>query len=337
MFNFTNIVIEKFSGLNATSGHELVILENVPLADKNTFGTGGPAKFYCRPSSTQTFAQALTFAHEKNLAIFVLGSGANILISDEGFSGLVIHPALDQVEILPCTNPDTNNTTEIFVKAGAGISIENLITYCFEQQILGLEEFSGIPGTVGGAVYINLHYYELLLEQFLVQATIIHKTTGKIKVVDTAWFNFGYDQSKLQDKEYFVLDATFKLKKSDAITTAFAQGRSIEITRHRQKRYPYQNTCGSFFRNFYPEEVINTTKQLIYVAYYLDQLGVKGELSVGGAIVSHQHANMIVCKNGTSTDIVNLTLKMQQMVYDAYQIKPQPECQLVGFTKNPFL
>lgn len=337
MFNFTNIATEKPSSLNQTSGHQLVILENVPLADKNTFGTGGPAKFYCRPWNAQTFAQALAFAHEKNLAIFVLGGGANILISDEGFSGLVIHPALDQVEILPCINFNTNDATEIFVKAGAGISIENLISYCFKQQILGLEEFSGIPGTVGGAVYINLHYYEFLLEQFLVQATIIHKTTGQIKVVDTTWFNFGYDQSKLQDKEYFVIDATFKLKKADALTTAFAQGRSIEITRHRQKRYPYQNTCGSFFRNFHPEEVLNTTKKLIYVAYYLDQLGVKGELSVGGAIVSHQHANMIICKNGTSTDIVNLTLKMQQMVYDAYQIKPQPECQLVGFITNPFL
>ena len=81
---------------------------------------------------------------------------------------------------------------------------------------------------------------------------------------------------------------------------------------------------------------MQTEKKLIYVAYYLDQLGVKGQLSVGGAIVSHQHANMIVCTNGTSADIVDLTLMMQKMVHETYGIKPQPECQLLGFKNNPF-
>jgi UDP-N-acetylmuramate dehydrogenase len=155
--------------------------------------------------------------------------------------------------------------------------------------------------------------------------------------VDTSWLEFGYDQSKLQNQEYFVINATFQLKKVDPLTSAFARGRSVEITRHRQKRYPYQNTCGSFFRNFHPHEVAHTEKKLIYVAYYLDQLGVKGQLSVGGAIVSHQHANMIVNhKQGSSQDILNLTLMLQDMVYKAYGMKPQPECQLIGFTTNPF-
>ncbi|MDP3788122.1 MAG: UDP-N-acetylmuramate dehydrogenase [Candidatus Chromulinivorax sp.] len=321
--------------INSTENRNLgsqnfAIQENVTLADKNYFGTGGNARFYCTPTTPEQFAQALQFASDKNLEIFVLGGGANILVSDQGFHGLVIHPAL--------TNIQTHDLDEtaILVKAGSGTSIDNLIQYCLQHNILGLEEFSGIPGNVGGAVYINLHYYEFLLEQFLISATLINKKTGNIITVDTAWFNFGYDQSKLQEKEYFVIDATFKLTKTNAITAAHAQGRSQEIIRHRQKRYPYQNTCGSFFRNFYPEEVAQTSKKLIYVAYYLDQLGVKGELSVGGAIVSHQHANMIVCKNGTSTDILDLTLMMQDMVYEAYGIKPQPECQLVGFTTNPF-
>lgn len=315
---------------NASVEH-FSIQENIPLADKNYFGTGGNARFYCTPTTAEQFAQALQFAADKNLEIFVLGGGANILISDQGFNGLVIHPALQDI-----ATHDLDETS-VLVKAGSGTSIDNLIQYCLRHNILGLEEFSGIPGTVGGAVYINLHYYEFLLEQFLVSATLINKKTAHIITVETAWFNFGYDQSKLQEKEYFVVDATFKLKKTNTITAAHAQGRSQEIIRHRHKRYPYENTCGSFFRNFYPDEVTQTSKKLIYVAYYLDQLGVKGELSVGGAIVSHQHANMIVCKNGTSTDILDLTLMMQDMVYEAYGIKPQPECQLVGFDTDPFL
>ena len=342
-----------------------MIQKNVSLADKNTFRTGGNARFFAEPTTAIEFAQTLQFARDKNLEVFVLGGGANILISDAGFNGLVIRPALTEFTIVespdekddcslcklsPAAQDYVKQTTEqeahsesqdnsVFVKAGAGISIDNLIQQCFDHQIMGLEEFSGIPGNVGGAVYINLHYYEFLLEQFLVSATLINKTTGEIITVDKDWFQFGYDQSKLQEKEFFVIDATFKLKKApDTLTIAFAQGRALEITRHRQKRYPYQNTCGSFFRNFHPEEVINTDKKLIFVAYYLDQLSVKGSLSVGGAIVSHQHANMIVAQPGaTSTDVINLTKLMQQMVYEKYQITPQPECQLIGFDTNPFL
>jgi len=307
-----------------------LIQENIPLADKNTFQTGGKARFYTEPTSAETFVRALEFAQNNNLEIFVLGGGANILISDEGFKGLVIRPALKNI-----TFKDIDGINNM-VTAGSGVSIDDLIKCCFKNNVIGLEEFSGIPGTVGGSVYINLHYYEFLLEQFLVKATLINKKTFEIITVDTAWFNFGYDQSKLQEKDYFVVDATFKLKNVDDLTIAHAQGRYQEIVRHRQRRYPYKNTCGSFFRNFHPEEVTQTEKQLIYVAYYLDQLGIKGQLSVGGAIISHQHANMIVCKNGTSSDIIKLTQKMQQMVYDAYKIKPQPECQLIGFEINPF-
>lgn len=309
----------------------LFIQEHVPLADKNSFGTGGNARYFAQPTTTQEFSQALQFAQKQKLEIFVLGGGANILISDQGFAGLVIRPALYEIKI------QTTKNEQVLVTAGAGVSIETLINHCLDHNIIGLEEFSGIPGNIGGAVYINLHYYEFLLEHFLVSATLIHAKTHEIITVDTPWFQFGYDQSKLQEKEYFVIDATFQLTQVDTISAAFARGRSVEITRHRQKRYPYQNTCGSFFRNFHPEEVAQTDKKLIFVAYYLDQLGVKGQLAVGGAIVSHQHANMIVCKNGTSSDILNLTLMMQNMVYEAYGIKPQPECQLVGFDINPFL
>ena len=343
----------------------IIIQENISLADKNTFRTGGNARFFAEPTTAMAFAQALQFARDNNLEVFVLGGGANILISDAGFHGLVIRPALTEFTVVEpsnekddcslCTSSPAikayvkqaiaheaeseSQDNSVLVKAGAGISIDDLINLCFDNQIMGLEEFSGIPGNVGGAVYINLHYYEFLLEQFLVSATLINKTTGEIITVDTAWFQFGYDQSKLQEKEYFVIDATFKLKKApNALAVAFARGRSVEITRHRQKRYPYQNTCGSFFRNFHPEEVVNTEKKLIFVAYYLDQLGVKGSLSAGKAIVSHQHANMIVAQPGaTSTDVINLTKLMQQMVYEKYQIMPQPECQLIGFDTNPFL
>ncbi|MGZ6254814.1 MAG: UDP-N-acetylmuramate dehydrogenase [Candidatus Chromulinivorax sp.] len=308
------------------------ILINIPLADKNYFGTGGSARYFAEPRTNQEFQETLKFAQDNNLEIFVLGTGANILIADEGFDGLVIRPQLTQIQIICKEN------NQAIVQAGAGVTIDQLINFCFDHEITGLEEFAGIPSSVGGAVYINLHYYEFLLEQFLVSATLIDKKNGHIITVDKNWFNFGYDQSKLQDKDYFVLDATFQLKKTtNPYEIAFARGRYQEIIRHRHKRFPYQYTCGSFFRNFHPHEVEHTDKKLIYVAYYLDKVGVKGELSAGKAIVSHQHANMIVAHPGsTSNDIINLTLAMQKFVFDHFAIKPQPECQLIGFKQNPF-
>ncbi len=307
----------------------VIVEQNVSLADKNWFQTGGVAKFFAQPTTSEQFVQALAFAKNNKLEIFMLGQGANVLISDDGFDGLVIKPEIKDISFVQY------DATMAHVDAGAGVTFHDLISYCLDKHLLGLEEFSGIPGTVGGSVYINLHYYEFLLEHFLVHAQIIHKTTGEIMTVDPTWFKFGYDQSRLQEKEYFLLHATFQLKHATDLEVARARGRREEIIRHRERRYPAVRTCGSFFRNFLPEEVANTEKKLIYVAYYLDKLGVKGELCVGDAIVSHQHANMIINRgSATSTDIIQLAQLMQKMVFDAYCIKPQPECQLIGFAKG---
>lgn len=308
--------------------------KNVPLADKNWFGTGGPARFYCEPQTPEQFRDALLYAQQHALELFILGQGANILISDDGFNGMVIKPHLKSIAIAPSENE------HVYVTSGAGVSMPDLIDFCLDNNILGLEEFSGIPGTVGGSVYINLHYFEFLLAHFLTSAEVIHKKNGTIQTVDAQWFNFGYDDSELQKKDYFLVSATFKLKKATDAQTAFAKGRKTEIIRHRAHRYPQASTCGSFFRNFLPNEVsleINN-KKIIFVAYYLDKIGIKGTLRHGNALISHQHANMIINTGGaTSADIIAVAREMQRLVKEKYNIIPQPECQLIGFSKYPLL
>jgi UDP-N-acetylmuramate dehydrogenase len=309
-----------------------IIEQNVPLRDKNWFGTGGPARFYAAPIGAGQMTLALECAQEYNLPIFVLGQGANILISDQGFNGLVIHPQDGGINLTPL------NSSEILVHVDAGVIMHDLINFCLEHSIIGLEEFSGIPGTVGGSVYINLHYFEFLLEQFLDHAQVIDKKTLKIHTVNKEWFKFGYNQSTLQEKNHYLISATFKLKQASLVDVAFARGRREEIIRHRYQRYPYTGTCGSFFRNFHPQEVSmeNNGKKVIWVAYYLDKIGVKGQLACGGAQVSHQHANMIVNKaNATSADIITLARTMQELVHKNFGIMPQPECQLIGFNHYP--
>jgi UDP-N-acetylmuramate dehydrogenase len=317
---------------NASS--PLLITANEPLATKNWFGTGGSARFYCEPTTAQQFQEAIIYANTHNFEIFILGQGANILISDEGFDGLVIRPMLTNITIL------SSDETTALVKADAGVTMPNLIDYCLKNSLLGLEEFSGIPGTVGGSVYINLHYFEFLLAHFLVCAEIVHKKNGTLHTVDAQWFNFGYNDSALHKKDYFLINATFKLTCATDEQTAFAKGRKTEIIRHRAHRYPQVRTCGSFFRNFLADEVTLEidTKKIIFVAYYLDKIGVKGSLRSGNAIVSPQHANMIVnLGDATSTDIITLAREMQKLVQEKFGILPQAECQLIGFKEYPLI
>ncbi len=313
--------------------HDLV-KENVSLADKNWFQTGGNARYFAEPTTDEEFGQSLEFARTKNVPIFVLGQGANILISDEGFPGLVIRPQLKEI-----THKPVDETHEL-IDVGAGWTMHDLIDYCLDHGLSGLEEFSGIPGTIGGSVYINLHYFQYLLEHFLISGRIIEQHTGAIQNANRDWFSFGYDQSRLLEKEHYLLSATFKLKKISPIEVAYAKGRRAEIIRHRAARYPTTHTCGSFFRNFHDHEVTYTSagKKMIFVAYYLDKIGVKGALKVGGAQVSWQHANMLInTGTATSKDLIQLARKMQEMVYNQFQVLPQPECQLVGFKDYPFL
>ena len=136
------------------------IQDNISLKDKNWFQTGGIARFYCEPTSTEEFKTALEFAQKNNLDIFTLGKGANILMSDEGFPGLVIRPQLNTIEYHVKNN-------QHLVTAGSGTDFDDLINYCLNHQLSGLEEFSGIPSSVGGATYINLHYYDFFLKRFL--------------------------------------------------------------------------------------------------------------------------------------------------------------------------
>jgi UDP-N-acetylmuramate dehydrogenase len=158
--------------------------------------------------------------------------------------------------------------------------------------------------------------------------------------VTQEWFNFGYDYSSLHSEDFYLVDATFKLNCTNSLTAAFAKGRRVEIIKHRLRRYPNAGTCGSFFRNFHDHEVtlINNGKKVIFVAYYLDKVGVKGALKCGDAGVSYQHANMLVNNGQAKTcDIINVARTMQEKVQAEFGITPKPECVLVGFKEYPLL
>ena len=171
-------------------------------------------------------------------------------------------------------------------------------------------------------------------------ARVIDTKTYAILDVDLSWFNFGYDQSTLMSKEYYLIDATFQLHCATDVEVGYAQGRRFEITRHRMSRYPHKGTCGSFFRNFHNDEVslVWEGKKMKFVAFYLDKIGVKGVEHVNDAWVSYQHANMLVNKgNATSHDIILLARTLQEKVLNSFGVIPQPECVFLGFETYPLL
>lgn len=312
----------------------LMFEQHVPLHDRCWFRTGGAAAYFCAPRTNNELREALAFARVNNMPVTVLGEGANVLISDAGIAGLVVRPMLTACSVR------TGGNGEMLLTAGAGAALGDLIEFALQHHALGLEEFSGVPGTVGGSVYINAHYFEFLLSQFLVEARVMNCADGVISTVPAAWFQFGYDTSRLHDHQHILVDATFALRAGSAEETAFARGRRAEIIRHRMRRYPASHTCGSFFQNFAPHEVSLQVdgRPMTSVAYYLDRLGIKGTLAVGGAVVSAKHANMIVNRGtATSADIAALARRMQELVRDAFGLVPRPECQLLGFAEHPLL
>jgi UDP-N-acetylmuramate dehydrogenase len=297
------------------------ILENIQLKQWTTFKIGGPARFFCEPANKDEIIEALSFAKENNLPVFVLGLGANILFSDDGFQGLVIRQKNENVSI-----------KDNIIIVESGLTVENLINISLENNLLGVEDFSGIPSTIGGALYINLHYFEAFMANVVRSALILNKRTLKVESVSQNWFNFGYDSSKLYtDKDYMLVEATLELNKVGDNSKYEALGKSKEIIRTRKYKYPSEPSVGSIFQNLNTEEQKQHNLPTRSVAYLIDVCGLKGT-KVGDALLSHRHSNMIVnVNNAKASDVIELADIIKAKVKERFGVDLRFEVQLVGF------
>lgn len=310
--------------------------EQVDLKQYNWFGLGGLARYFSEPKTLGELTEVISWSKNQSLVIRLLGQGANVLISDSGFNGLIIKLALFEM-----AHEDYDDEF-VLLSASAGCSLESVISYMFDRaKCVGLEEFSGIPSSIGGALFINLHYFEFLISMFVLRATVYDIKNAEMKTVDREWFKFGYDDSIMKrDRNFILINATFKLKKADPVAVAFAQGRNVEIIRHRRSRYPSEKTCGCFFKNFSSEDqnvLLNGEgKKILAAGYYIDQLGLKGTLSRGHSFISPKHANMITHDGeGTATEIIEIARTVQKEVFKAFRLYLEPECELIGFDNYP--
>lgn len=290
------------------------VRHDVILGPFTTYKIGGPADAYVAVFSKDDLVAAVEAAREHGTPWFLLGTGANILISDRGFRGLVIHNQARHISI-------KNN----LLTAESGATIAELITLATGLGLSGFEHFAGIPSSVGGAIWQNLHFLApdrietLFIENIVESATILDKA-GMQRTVGRAFFEFGYDDSRLHHEEIVVLDVTFVLEeKSPAEIHAQAQA-NIKWRMQRQPAIDEFPSCGSVFKKI----------EGVGAGRLIDQAGLKG-YQIGGACISPKHANFLVNMGGaTAQDVLALAHHAQREVKRTTGFELEMEIGLVG-------
>jgi len=285
-----------------------------PLAPLTTYGTGGPAQYFLAARKVEYLCQAVKFAKDKDVPLFVMGGGSNLLVSDAGFKGLVVKVEINGIRLEP----------DSCVRCGAGEDLMSLVDYATANSLSGLEFAAGIWGTVGGAIYGNAGAFGGEMKDVLKTMTIVD-LDGNIRTVNVADCRFGYRDSFLKATGEVVVEASFRLSPGDKSSI---ENRISEILAAREDRHPTQGkSAGCFFKNI-PDPDQEHGK--LPAGRLLEQAGVKG-LSIGGAAVYEKHANMIVnTGNATSKDIRQLADIMKEHVQSKFGIVLEEEVIQVG-------
>ena len=270
---------------------------NVPLAPLTTFRVGGPADLLYRATTADELVRAIQIAKALEIPYFLLGRGANILVADKGYRGLVIRSEVGGIDF-----PDSER-----VIAGAGVdTFPDLIDATMSRELGGLHHFVGIPSTVGGALWQNLHFLSpaperertVFIEEFLESAEIL-TWDGDRRTVPVEYFRFGYDHSILHEQSDVVLSATFHLN-----PTPLEELQRVirENLAWRDERHPdlWLYPCvGSIFKKI----------EGIGAGRLIDECGLKGHVH-GNAGIFHKHANIIVNLGGAKASEVLMLIDL---------------------------
>jgi UDP-N-acetylmuramate dehydrogenase len=286
-----------------------------PLCMHTTFRVGGPADFFATPTSTINLISLIECALNIDLPFFILGKGSNLIISDKGFRGLVI---------------STQKITSVVYKenqvtASCGFELIKLSNNTARRGLSGLEFACGIPGSVGGAVYMNAGAYESEINQVLVSSQVliinkneISKPNFEVKTLINKDHNFSYRHSILQDKDYILLSSTFCLLPHNKNSISATIRR---FTHTREEKQPLElPSAGSVFRR----------PQGYFTGKLIEDCGLKG-YRIGDAAISTKHCGFIVnLGNATAKDILAVIDHIQKTITDHYGVMLQTEVKFIG-------
>lgn len=284
-----------------------LIKMNEPLKNYTYTKTGGNADIYITPIKYSEIQKTIQYANENNITVTFLGNGSNIIIRDGGIRGIVI-------SLLGLTDVQVEYDTII---ASSGAAIIDVSRIARDHHLTGLEFACGIPGSVGGAVYMNAGAYGGEVKDVIESATVVDHH-GEILTLTNEALALDYRTSIIQSEHYVVLEATFKLQRGDI---NLIQSQMDILTERREDKQPLEYpSCGSVFRR----PIGHFAGQLIQEA------GLQG-YRMGGVEVSKKHAGFIVnVDNGTATDYEEMIAYVQKVVLENSGIELQPEVRVIG-------
>jgi UDP-N-acetylmuramate dehydrogenase len=285
--------------------------EYVPLASYTSYRIGGPARFFIEPNTAAEVKDALAFARDRGLPYYILGKGTNILVSDKGLPGVVIHigKRFSQMEL-----------TGQQVTVQGGLLLNTLIYKLAEHNLGGFEVLAGIPGSVAGAVVMNAGAHRVFIGEFI-EAVDIITAEGQFNTLSGSELGFAYRYSIFQEEKHVILQAHLRVVPREQIDIK----KSITLALEKRRLHPQLPSCGSTFRN----------PPGIPAGKLIEELGLKGT-RIGDAQIAPEHGNFIVnLGKATAQDVYSLIRLVQAKARKERGITLQTEVKLWGEFENP--
>ncbi len=281
---------------------------NEPMKNHTTFKIGGPAQYYVTPESVTQIQEVVSLCRNINIPLHVIGNGSNILVGDDGVDGVVL--------ALFNTFSDYEIKDNV-ITAQAGMSLIKLAVIALREGLTGLEFASGIPGSVGGAVYMNAGAYDGQMKDVVTSVTVLDEA-GNIRILGRDELDMGYRTSAVAKNNMIVLQVVIELKSGDKEQIKARMNQLSELRKQKQPlEYP---SAGSTFKR--PEGY--------FAGKLIADAGLKG-YSIGGAAVSEKHAGFVVNMGGaTAKDVVELTDYIKKRIMEQFGVTLELEVKRIG-------
>ena len=286
------------------------VLTEEPMSRHTSFQIGGPAEIFVQPATGDEVRQAICLAKEEQIPFFVVGNGSNLLVSDDGFRGMIVQIGRNLQEI---------SVEDNVIYAQAGALLSRVSKTALEHGLTGMEFAAGIPGSLGGAVAMNAGAYGGEMKDILTDVEVL-TPDGEIKTLSLEELDLSYRHSCIFEKDYIVLSVHLQLEQGD---TTVIRNRMDELARARREKQPLE----------YPSAGSTFKRPAGYFAGALIQdAGLKG-YTVGGAQVSEKHSGFVVNRGGaTAEEVLFLIKQVQKKVKSRFGVTMEPEVRMVGFT-----
>ena len=294
---------------------QIIPKENIkydePMSKHTSFKVGGPAEYFIIAKTVEEARNILKFANENSIPLYILGNGSNLLVLDKGVKGIILKIQIEKLEIEERRN-------EVIVSVGAGNKMMALAQILKQKEITGFEEFSGVPGTVGGANFMNAGAHGKEMKDIIIETKCLNKETRKIEVLKKEEQQLVYRSSIFKQGKYIILETKISLKKGKE--TEIEEKMNEYLTQRKSKQPIEYPSAGSTFKR---------GKEHI-TAELIDKCGLKG-YSIGGAKVSEKHAGFVInTGNATAKEILELINYIKKKVKEKYNVEIQEEIEIIG-------